>query len=150
MNFKPKLDKESNKEFISKLLPEDEYPFEVADAEETVSKNGNEMIKLTLCLWDKEGKEHVIFDYLLEAMAFKLRKFAAITGLMRNYETGKIDAKECLHKCGKVKLIIQKGKPNPEGGFYPDRNSVKEYFEGVHAHHVAKQEEIDINDDVPF
>ena len=104
------------------------YNFQVVNAVAKTSKNGHEMIELQLCIWDRDGRERMIKDWLLDAMAFKTRHFAEGCGLLDKYNHGEITPDDCFNKSGKVDLVIQKGKPRPDGeGNFPDRNSVKDY-----------------------
>lgn len=131
----------------SLVIPKGIYKFEVASAEEAVSKSGNEMIKLQLRVWDKEGKIHIIYDYLLDSLAFKLRHFAEYTGLIDKYNMGGINAEDCLYKSGSVELMIQEAKDN-----YPMKNAVKDYVKMEKSAKVVapKEEPFDDLDDLPF
>jgi hypothetical protein len=142
MKFTPKTEEELNE---IKLVPEGKYSFEVLNAEPMISKGGNEMIKLTLGIWDKEGQIHTIFDYLLEAMAYKLKHFCDAIGLSDKYKEGSIEPFDLIAKLGTLNLIIQKGKDNPNGGKYPDKNSVRDYI----IDSVSIKEDT-LNDDLPF
>ena len=139
-----KINPKSNEELQSAgLIEPGVYNFEVTTAVDTVSKSGNDMIKLQIKVWDKSGSEKVIFDYLLDAMAFKLRHFAESTGLIDKYNYGELMAHDCIGKCGKVELLIEKGPHNPNGGMYPDKNTVKDYV-------LAKTGEMPIKIDPNF
>jgi len=95
MRFTPKSETELS---MTKLLKPGIYDFYVEYAEEAVSKKGNEMIKVTLNTWDQEGKQYVLYDYLLEAMAYKLKHFAEATGLGEQYHNGQLSAEDCKGK----------------------------------------------------
>jgi len=110
------------------LLKPGIYSFRVANAHEHTSKSGNEMIKLTLEVFDDEGKTYTMFDYLLEAMSTKLFSFCYATNLDGQYSNGVMTAQDCIGKCGYVHIRIQKGKESPQGGTYPDKNEVKSYM----------------------
>jgi phage-related protein len=125
MKFVHKSDEELQK---MNLLPEGIYDFEVLDAKERLSKAGNEMLELKLGVYDLTGSRRVVFDYLLEAMAFKLQHFAKATGLISQYESDELCDLHCIGKCGKVELIVQQGGAKDTGGYYPDKNSVKDYI----------------------
>jgi hypothetical protein len=125
------------------LIPEGEYSFEVQSAEDTQSKSGNDMIKLVLCVWDAEGRQHTVYDYLLEAMPKKLKHFARHCGLITKYEAGELLADDCVGKCGTLSLVIQEDKT----GKYPPRNSVANYLEKKDF--VCTQSDVK-EDDVPF
>jgi hypothetical protein len=124
MQFKPKSESE-----LSRVLPEGEYDFEIQFSEDAVSgassKNpGTEMIKLTVALWDGETRLAVVFDYLLESVAYKLRHASDACGVLAKYESGQIVARDFEGKTGKLKLGIKKDST----GQYPDSNMVKDYI----------------------
>ena len=133
------------------------YSFEVMKAEEKTSKSGNPMIVLDVKLFGPDGEPFYVNDYLLEKFAFKLRHFCAMTGLLDAYQQGSLTAGDCEGRTGHAKVAIDKGKPNPQGGNYPDRNAIKDYVPApVEA---AKPEPTDaqlsntdavVTDDVPF
>jgi len=133
---------------VMNLLPDGEYQFEVTNAEDTKSKSGNDMIKLTLTVWDAEGRQHTVYDYLLEAMPKKLKHFAKHLGLITKYESGELLADDCIGKCGTLDLIIQEDK----SGKYPPRNSVADYVEKKDfVNHGSPVKEGDLfDDDLPF
>lgn len=124
MRFEVKSEEEINS---FELLPEGIYPFKVVKAEDATSQNGNEMIKLQLIIMDENNVKHLIFDYLLPSIAYKLRHFCNSVGMMDKYETGEFCDMDCLNKQGYAHIVIQKGQAKPEGGYYPDKNSVKDY-----------------------
>lgn len=142
MRFTPKSEEELQS---MSLLEPGIYQFQVSAATNEMSKSGNEMIKLVLSIWDKEGHVHFIFDYLLEAMGHKLRHFCESTGLIDKYDHGEIDVTDCINRQGYVELSIQEGKLKDNGDRYPNRNSVKDYVK------KSKMESAnDLDDDVPF
>lgn len=126
------------------LLEPGIYPFQVSSATNETSKSGNEMIKLVLNIWDKDGHLHLIFDYLLEAMGYKLRHFCETTGLIDKYEHGEINVDDCMNKQGYVELCIQEGSIKDNGARYPSRNSVKDYAK------KSESKKDDLDDDIPF
>ncbi len=148
-----RINPKSNEELQSLgLIEPGVYSFEVMNALDTVSKSGNDMIKLQLKVWDKSGAERIIFDYLLDAMAFKLRHFAESTGLLDKYNHGELLAEDCVHRCGKVELAIEKGSPKQDGGMYPDKNTVKDYVVSDETFVKTTQSKIDpaFDDSIPF
>jgi hypothetical protein len=124
MKFAPKTELELDS---MSLLEPGIYPFQVTSASNEISKSGNDMIKLTLTIWGKDGSMHFIFDYLLEAMAYKLRHFCESTNLLSKYEAGELYPGDCLDVQGNLEIIIQEGKERPDGSKYMSRNSVKDY-----------------------
>ncbi len=154
MQFKPKTQEEIMFESnaISLIMP-GIYSFEVVEATNKLSKAGNEMIELKLKVWDDNGRERIIFDYLLESMAHKLKHFCESAGLLDKYEMGNIDEMDCMGKSGLVDIIIQKGNKKPDGSMYADRNSVKDYLikEGFTKPKLTLAANNDIiDDDIPF
>lgn len=99
------------------------YNFEVMDALETQSKAGNDMLKLQLKVFMEDGRERIVFDYLLEALQYKLGHFAEVIGMVNKYNEGALSAEDCFGKSGQLKIGIQSDKT----GQYGDRNTVLDY-----------------------
>jgi hypothetical protein len=146
MNFKPK----SREEIESMgLMKAGLYPFQVSTAKDKTSKNGNEMIELNLEVFDNEGRAFHIFDYLLEAIPQKLFGFCSTVGLEPQYHSGILSSNDCIGRTGYVEIDIQKGAPNPTGGNYPDKNSVKKYLTKPSANNLKNNTQ-DFDDDILF
>ena len=120
MTFAPKSEKEVQE---GALAPEAEYDFDVLDAEDTISKSGNPMIKVKIGLYIGDKVKNQVFDYLLPAMEAKLRHFCDTTGLLSRYESGTLEAADCVGRSGRVKIVIE-----PEKNGYPAKNVVKDYI----------------------
>jgi hypothetical protein len=130
---------------------DEDFMLAVGDANYTVlkatqkeSKSGNPMIELQLQVWDKNGKEGVIYDYLLNipSMEHKIKHFCESCGLEDKYNQGCFEDSDCEGKSGKLILFIQKDKH----GVHPDKAAVKDYLK-VDASNAAK---VPFNDDIPF
>jgi hypothetical protein len=152
MKFTPKTKEELQQ---AGLLPDGVYDFEVVKATDKISKNGNDMLELQLKVWGNDGREVMVFDYLLEAMAFKLRHFAEETGLIGKYEAGELHDYDCLGKSGKVSLIVKASKISASGNTYPPKNAVKDYISDNKAKSngsLPPQKSVDNNldADIPF
>jgi len=154
MRFTPKTEEEIQR---SSLVDPGVYDFVVVAAKDKTSKSGRDMIEIQIKIWDISGIEHILFDYLLEAMAHKLRHFAEATGLIDKYDFGHLTAEDCLGKIGKAEIIIQDGQPKPEGGIYPHKNSVKDYLKTsptdvISVKNKSSQDKDDgfLSDDLPF
>jgi hypothetical protein len=148
MRFSPKTKEELA---TMNLIQPGVYDFEIIEAIDKTSQSGNEMIALKLKVWDHQGHERIVFDYLLESMHFKFFHFAEFTGLMDKYNAGCLMAEHCLGKTGKVDIIIQPDKK----GLYPDRNSVKDYIDPSHVaerkmSELPKAKEEVFDDEIPF
>src|SRR5271170_1515658 len=121
MKFTPKTDDELATE---NLLQPGDYDFEISDAEETVSGAGNPMIKMKIKVFDHIGSYRIVFDYLVESMAYKLKHAAKSCGLGEAYDSGELEAYDFINRSGKCKIIIQKDK----AGQYPDKNGISDYI----------------------
>jgi hypothetical protein len=151
MRITPKSEQEIQNE---NLLPAGEYDFEIMDAEEAVSKAGNDMIKLKVKIFSDDHGERIVFDYLMESVAYKLRHAAEACGLLESYESGLLDAEDFKLKVGRCKVGVQKDK----SGQFPDRNSVSDYLMSVPSGPSASKPPVrqrqmahaDLDDEVPF
>lgn len=137
------------------MVEEGIYDFEVVKSTQKTSKSGNQMIEMQLMIWDKEGKEHVVFDYLvsIKSMMYKIKHFCDTVGLEKEYQRGNFDVTQCEGRRGKAHIVIQSGQPNPAGGMYADKNAVKDYVmtdKGAVKHDSAKNEDYQFSDDIPF
>lgn len=122
MQVTPKSEKEIAEANLWKPGPCD---FEIMDAEDTTSKaSGADMIKLKVKIINDDGESQIVFDYLLDAMAAKLRHAAAAFGLLARYEAGNFEAMDCVGKTGRCKVAVQKDKT----GQFPDKNGIADYI----------------------
>ena len=119
MEFKPKTEKDVSE---AALAPADEYDFEVLNAEDSISKNNNPMIKVTIGIYIDGKVKNRIFDYLLPSMEAKLRHFCDTVGLLAQYEAGTLEAADCSGRSGCVRIAIA-----PAKGGYLAKNVVKDY-----------------------
>ena len=121
MRFAPKSEEEID---TRTLLPNGEYDATVLEASDEKSKSSNnDQIHLLLLVKSDDGQQNRVHDYLLEAMAGKLRHFCAATDLMSEYEAGQLTAADCAGQDMRVKLAVEKGK-----GEYADKNVVRDYL----------------------
>jgi hypothetical protein len=126
MQFQPKAEDECKKEF--KPIPKGEYAFEVLEAIDTISKEkpdgtgGNEMIQVTLAIWQGERVVCRVWDYLLPSMEAKLRHACDACGLLDRYQSGNLQAADFLGRTGRLKIKIKK-----ETSDYPAKNEVEDY-----------------------
>ncbi len=126
MRFKPKTDAEIEADRManSGILPAGTYECEVHSAEDTVSKNGNDMIKMGLRVYDAGGVPYFVFDYLLEAIAHKLRHAAVALGMAAAYDAGTLIGDDMIGRTCRVRLRVEKDK----NGQFPDKNVVVDYL----------------------
>ena len=119
------------------LLPEGKYSFEVAKAEKGKSKAGNDMITITLHVYDGKGGARVfVYDWLTSAFKKKVVDFCRCVGLSDLVEGGELTAVRCLQRTGEVHLIQEEYEGKK-------RNKVDRYdFE--------TPQKVPDGDDIPF
>ncbi len=156
MKYTPKseaeLEKEKQDAINSSLLPNGEYDFEVLQSSDKPSNAGADMITLKLNVFDSNGEGRIIFDYLTEAMGWKIRHAADACGLIGSYEAGTLCASNFDFATGKVKIKTQKGNkeyPNPKNVVedYVKRNSAAPAVANVSAQATVN---VLNNDEIPF
>lgn len=139
-------------EAISMVEP-GEYDFTVLYSQRKISRAGNPMCQLQLQIWDREGCSRLINDYLVfSSVPLNIKKvshFCKSVGLDEQYDKGNIQ-EDLSGLNGKCVIGIDEEEPNPNGGFYPKKNSVRDYLKCIKKE--EKQAVIDekFNDDVPF
>lgn len=126
-------------------LPAGIYDAEIGTAEDKVSNAGNEMIKVDVTVFDSKGNKRFVYDYLMDALPYKIRHACAAMGLLDKYEAGQITADDFINKSCKVKLRIKKDP----SGTYADKNEIQDYVveEKTSKPTTAKPE---LDDTIPF
>lgn len=120
------------------VMDEGTYAFQVIEAITTDKfnqplrdKNGVDMAKLKLMVWDNENRERIIFTFISGDgnFAYKLRHFAKTLGMIHEYEDGTFNIHRTVGKSGTAEIVIKKGtiKPDGSGEMWPDRNDVKDF-----------------------
>jgi len=142
MKFDPST-ADANEDMTHELLPVGQYKAHVEEAEETQSKAGNDMIKITLLI-DHEGKEYRIWDYITENATWKLSMLCKSISMVEQFATGNIDAGMLA---GSDPLVTIKKKPAK--GEWPEGRTVKSYDIGGEPHTPVVASVI-TDDDVPF
>lgn len=71
------------------------YQAQVTHAEEKISAAGNEMLKVTMMVWDNEGHKHSLSDLLF---GFKLKNFCEVAHLEEEYKSGEIFPNQIVKK----------------------------------------------------
>jgi hypothetical protein len=120
LRFQPRTEADIKK---AGLAPAGDYPFEVLQASEEISKkSGHPMIKVKLGIYNGERVGAHVYDYLIASMESKLRHFCDSTGLLAKYESGTLTAQDCVGRSGLCRLIIDDRDPA-----YEPKNAVKDY-----------------------
>lgn len=127
--YEPLTQEQCEKENSFPLMEPGTYNFQVLESKYKLSKTGNNMIELILTVWDNNGKEFHIYDYLVATpkMMWKTLHFCKAVGLEQEYLGKKFNEDLCINRSGKVDIIYQAGQSNPNGGKYPDKNGVEDY-----------------------
>lgn len=150
--FASKTDEQINAIQNRALLPDGIYPFTVKKISQETSKTNNAMLKILIGVIDKDGQERNIIDYLVatDEMIFKLKHFCETIGFETEYTKGAFDPLKCLNRSGLVKVGTQKGGAKPDGsGYYPDKNSVKDYVKSEKKS-VLEDDKPPFDDDIKF
>jgi len=141
MRFQPKSDEELQKEESKRMLwDKGVYSYEIIpyvtfgtktiQTCDTKSSAGNDMLVLVVKLFNDDGRESVVVDYITSAMGFKFKHVAYANGLGSQYDTGELHAIDFVGKCGKAKVGVSKGKAKDDGSGenYPDKNCINDYL----------------------
>jgi hypothetical protein len=141
MRFVPKTAQEIES---ANLLDPGLYDFEVMEAEDKVSKAGNDMVALGLRIEDHEGRGHKILDWLVstDGGAYKVRHFAESVGLLAEYEKGDMPAGYMIGKTGRCKITIKAATAE-----FGAKNAVADYVGG--AVEPPKSAQL-VDDEIPF
>lgn len=121
------------------VMDEGTYPFKVVEVstadnygQQLRDKNGNEMAKLKLTVWDKNRSERGITTYISadSRFAYKLRHFSESIGMLSEYESGTFDIVRTVGRSGIAQIVVRKGtlKQDGSGDVWPDRNDVKDFI----------------------
>lgn len=132
MQFEPKTREQAEKESQFPVWNAGNYDFEIAKADAQTSKKGNEMIKLTLNVYNDVGESQMVFDYLMPAFPVKLIDACEAMGLMQEYDSGTLEPYKLEGKKGTLRLAIKPKSTNKKTGEeYPERNEVNTYIVGL-------------------
>jgi len=142
MKFTP-LPEDELKQNDYDILPAGTYDFEVLDAKEKTAKSGNDMIELTLNVFESKGKNYRMWDYLVATpkAQFKILNFCEAVGIKDKFLAGNLTAFDCLKKTGLVKVKVETQDND-------SRNVVKSYV--VSKPLLPLNNSTEKDDDIPF
>ena len=137
------------------LLANGEYECEIVDAEETVSKAGNDMLKLVICIYGNDGEQVRVYDYIVSpSTIYKLKSICRCCEIEFD---GILDEQLLI---GRRMRVLTKIEPERtvEGKTYAERNSIVKYVSGLGNQStendppvVADDKDVKpLPDDVPF
>ena len=150
------------------IIPEGTYQFETMEVHEVdkygvllQDRNGNDMAKLKLKIWDKEGRERTVYTNLFGdgRMAFRTRHYADSIGEIESYEDETFSLIQTIGAVGYCEVIVRKARPKDDGSgeSWPESNDVRDFvkkddqqkYRGVTAAKPAPAHDF-ASDDVPF
>ena len=146
--------KEVKSEYM--ILNNGEYECEIVGAVETVSKAGNDMIKLVLCLYGNDGEQVRVYDYIVNPNTiYKLKSICRCCDIEFD---GVLDEQLLV---GKRMVVLVKVDPERtvEGKTYSERNSIVKYVSGTETKSVVQDatpaakvssDAAPLPDDIPF
>lgn len=159
--YTPMTEQEAIEERFN-LLKEGEYDAVITASQDKVSANsGNPMMDITLQVFDEEGKARDVRDFLVftKTMMWKVIHFADSSGLLKEYESGRLCSEVAIGHRVRVKITIEEGGEIPQdklkgksvGNRYPDKNKVEDYVKKEDQKPLEKKIEDDpfSDDDIP-
>ena len=124
------------------ILIAGEADFTIDKAEETVAKkSGNPMLKLELKVWDKNGTEGKVWDYIVDSARWKILQLCDSIGRLELYDAGEVTPYALEGQSGKCIITVEKNE-------HGERAKIKSYFPKVASKEEVKKE-IKKKDDVP-
>lgn len=119
MRVTPKTDEE-----LSNVWNGGWYPATIENAVEGLSSKNAAMLTLTVKAYDNEnGRSKELKDYIVDAVAYKVKHACEACGLLGDYERGHVDPQKMVSVNLEVKLGIEQDKT----GQYPDKNKIIDY-----------------------
>lgn len=162
-NYQPMTEQEALNERFQ-LLKDGIYDAVITKSEDRQSSSGNPMMDMTVSVYDDNGKEHSVRDFLvfMPVMMWKVINCAKSAWVLKEYEAGEFCSQVVIRKRVKVKIVTEPGKEipvdklngKPRGSLYPDKNKIEDYIsdddEAALNHDNTNAMNNDLNDDVPF
>lgn len=107
------------------------------DGKKIVDRNGEDMTRIKLKIWDHEGKERFIYTNLWwgenNKMSYRTRSFAESFQVLDMYELGELYDKfgDVIGMTGVCEIYTQKERPKNDGSkeIWPTKNDVRNFIE---------------------
>jgi len=154
MLVKPKTDEQIEAEKNERLAAFQPWPagtvcdYEIKEATEATSKNGNDMIKAHIDCYNDKGEVKAITVYFGDWNDYHFSRICR-----DRYEAGQVDSFDLVGKTGKCVLGIEKGGLKDDGTRYADKNNIREFLkpaEPTGKLMTKEQAEAAFEDAVPF
>ncbi|MDP4145608.1 MAG: hypothetical protein Q8936_14170 [Bacillota bacterium] len=138
------------------FIEDGSYNYKIIRSTEKISKKtGNDYIALELVLWDKAGKERLVFCNLWSMKL--LKHFCDVNNMEADYKSCDIpDYKFVNRSGGKVLIGFEPEKDDGNGGIYKAKNVVIDFIKDENNKvHSKKEENIsdlekELDGDIPF
>ena len=143
------------------LLEKGEYEGEIKQVEFRTSSIGNPMFEVTINVYDNNGCQHTIKDFLLftKNMIWKTIHCAEATGTEKEYQEKKFSPELLIGKYVRVLVGTKQGTEiphdklngKPVGSRYYDKNVIEDYLKkGANVTTNTPNIVDTLNDDLPF
>ena len=133
--------------------------FEISEAQDKVSSNGNQMTVFKLKVTDQNNTSGFIWDNIAWILNWKIGQLLQSLAMEDRIQSGDVPSASLIGKTGKCFLFWKKGS-----GGYPDKLAVKYYVSAKasddvlvtadslldSAQAISDQPSEEMNDDVPF
>lgn len=122
MKFTPLTEAELLRQTMQ--IQEGPVDFCIQEANEKISSAGNNMIEMKLKVYDSEGIQALIFDYITPHSQWRIKQLLESVGYADVYEKGEVPANFLVGLNGKAFAVIQKDKK----GVHPPKPVIKYYM----------------------
>jgi hypothetical protein len=120
------------------LLKDGEYDAVIEKSMDKISSSGNPMMDMTLSVFDENGMQYTIRDFLVftPKMMWKIVNCAKSANVIEQYESQNFCSELMESKRVRVKISTEKGgiiledklKGKSFGSKYPDKNKIEDYI----------------------
>lgn len=164
MSYRP-LNKQQAEEMARPpLIADGKYQCELLEFTHTdktqkplTDRNGEDMTRIKLKIWDQEGKERTIFTNLFwgenNKMSYRTRHFAESFKIVDLYDSGGLYERfgECLGAFGCCDIYTQKERAKNDGTneVWPAKNDVRDFIESNKSAPVVTSNDFD-DSVIPF
>lgn len=152
MRVTPKSDDQIESEKAERLAAYQPWPagticdYEIKEAVAATSKNGNDMIKCHIDVYNDKGEAKGIITYFGDWNDYHFSRINR-----DRYEAGQVDPEDLLGRTGKCVLGIEKGGLKDDGTRYADKNNIREFLKPIAPIQKSiKASDSELNDEVPF
>lgn len=140
MRFIPVSPEEFKKKAVK--LKAGDADFEIIGVEDSETKNKKPMMKVKCRVWDCEGREGVLIDYVTNDSQWKIKQILDSIGASAMYELGDVNEGVLVGRGGKL-LLYTKNDPQ-----YGEQTKIKSYYAMQVKKENPKSSKSD--EDIPF